>query len=142
MERGDLLIEVDGIIIGRIKRIVKKDSDTMIKTNEELRRQKDVLIDVDKDLKEINYSLERAKNKITDMFKIYSKDKCIICLILAILIIIVTVIVISAYGGDNKNNFNVPHDIFLSNNITTNSTHYFCGSFNFMNLISLILLYL
>jgi len=93
-------------------------------------------------LKEINYSLERAKNKITDMFKIYSKDKCIICLIVLILIIIVTIIIITACGGDNKNSFNVPHDIFLSNNITTNSAQYFFGSFNFMNLISLILLYL
>lgn len=142
MERGDLIIEVDGIIIGRIKRIVQKDSDTMIKIKEELERHTVVLVDVDKDLKEINYSLERAKNKITDMFKIYSKDKCIICLIVAILIIIITIIIISACGGDNQNNFNVPHDIFLSNNITTNSTHYFFGSFNFMNLVSLILLFL
>jgi len=32
MERGDLIIEVDGIIIARIKRIVQEDSDTMEKT--------------------------------------------------------------------------------------------------------------
>jgi hypothetical protein len=142
IERGDLIIEVDGTIIGRIKKMVKGDLDTMGKTNEELVRQKDRLGDADKDLKEINYSLERARNKITDMFKMYSKDKCIICLIVGILIIIVTIIITSAFGGDNKNNFNVPHDVFFSNNITTNSAHNFYGSFNFLNIIILILLYL
>ena len=142
MERGDLIIEVDGTIIGRIKRIVEKDLDTMTKTKDEIKRQTDKFEGIDKDLTEINYSLARARNKITDMFKMYSKDKCIICLIVVILIIIVTIIIISAFGGDNKNNFNVPHDVFLSNNITTNSSHYFIGSFYFMNLISLILLYL
>lgn len=142
VERGDLIIEVDGMIIGRIKRIVKEDSHTLINTNKELERERDALDSVGKDLKEINYSLDRAKNKITDMFKMYSKDKCIICLIVVILILIVTIIITSLFGGDNKNYFNVPHDIFLSNNITTNSAHYSFGSINFINLISLILLYL
>ena len=39
-------------------------------------------------------------------------------------------------------NFNVPHDIFSSNNKTTNSAHYIFSSSNFINTISLILLYL
>jgi uncharacterized membrane protein (DUF106 family) len=142
IERGDLIIEVDGTIIGRIKRIVNEDLTTMEKTKKELERQGNTLDDADKDLKEINYSLERARNKITDMFKMYSKDKCIICLIVVILIIIITIIIVSAFGGDNKNNFNVPHDVFFSNNITTNSAHHFYGSFNFLNIIILILLYL
>ena len=73
------------------------------------------------------------------MFKMYSSDKCITCLIVVILIIIVTIIIVSACGGDNKNNFNVPHDIFSSNNKTVNSAHYFSNS---INIITLILLYL
>jgi uncharacterized membrane protein (DUF106 family) len=142
IERGDLIIEVDGTIIGRIKRIVNEDLTTMEKTKKELERQGNTLDDADKDLKEINYSLERARNKITDMFKMYSKDKCIICLIVVILIIIITIIIVSAFGGDNKNNFNVPHDVSFSNNITTNSAHHFYGQFNFLNIIIFILLYL
>ena len=142
MKRGDLIIEVDGTIIGRIEGIVKEDLGTLGGANEELDRQKGKLGDVDKDLKEINFSLERARKKITNMFKMYSKDKCIICLIVAILIIIITIIITSACGGDKKNNFNVPHDIFFSNNKATNSAHCFFGSFNFMNIIIFILLYL
>jgi prophage DNA circulation protein len=142
IERGDLIIEVDGTIIGRIKRTVEEDLTAMKEADEKLKGQGGTLEGADRGLIEINYSLERARNKITDMFKMYSKDKCIICLIVVILIIIVTIIIVSAFGGDNKNNFNVPHDVFLSNNITTNSSHYFIGSFYFMNLISLILLYL
>ena len=142
MDRGDLLVKVDGNIIGRIGRVVNGDIDTIKGTNEELNIQKEKLENVDKDLVEIDYSLNRARNKITSMFKMYSKDKCIICLIVVILIIIVTIIIISACGGDNANNFNVPHDIFSSNNKTTNSARYFSRAFTFMNIISLIFLYL
>ena len=123
-------------------RIVNMDKDTMIGVNTALEGQVEILDNVDEDLTEIDFSLNRARKKITGMFKMYSKDKCIIWLIVAILIIIVTIIITSACGGDSKNNFNVPHDIFFSNNKTTNSSHYFFGSFNFMNIISLILLYL
>ena len=47
---------------------------------------------VDNDLKEIDFSIERARKKVTDMFKIYASDKCVIFLIVVILIIIVTII--------------------------------------------------
>mgnify|MGYP002626433524 CR=1 FL=1 len=108
----------------------------------ELIRQGGELEGVKQNLKEMDFSLERAKIKITSMFKMYQKDKFIICLIILILIIIITIIIISAFGGDKKNNFNVAKDIFFSNNITTNSAHFLLKTFNFMNIISLILLYL
>ena len=116
----------------------------MKKVNIELNNQKEKMATIDKDLKEIEFSVDRARKKITNMFKIYASDKCVICLIVVILIIIVTIILVSAFGGDNKNNFNVPHDIFNTNNnaTTTNSSNYLFRSFNIMRIISLIILYL
>jgi len=142
MKRGDKLVNTDRNILENAARTVNVDGNTIIEVNKELERQIKELDNVDKDLVEIDFSLNRARKKITDMFKMYSKDKCIIWLIVAILIIIVTIIITSACGGDSKNNFNVPHDIFFSNNKTTNSSNYLFGPFNFMIIISLILLYL
>jgi len=88
MKRGDKLVNTDRNILEKMGHTVNKDKDTMIGVNKELERQKENLVNVDKDLVEIDFSLNRARKKITDMFKMYSKDKCIIWLIVAILIII------------------------------------------------------
>ena len=91
----------------------------------------------------MDYSLKRAGKQITSMFKMYSSDKCITCMIVVILIIIVTIIIVSACGGDNKNNFNVPHDIFnTNNNKTSNFGYYLIRQNKLRSLISLILLLL
>ena len=144
MDRGDNILNEDDKAIKNMANVVYQDVDQMKNVNVELNRQQEKLENVDSDLKEMDYSLKRAGKQITSMFKMYSSDKCITCLIVVILLIIVTIIIVSACGGDNKNNFNVPHDIFNTNNnaTTTNSSNYLFRSFNIMRIISLIILYL
>ena len=139
MDRGDKILDADDAAIKNMAHVVNDDVNQMKNVNVQLNQQQEKLENVDKDLVEMDYSLKRAGKQITSMFKMYSSDKCITCLIVVILIIIVTIIIVSACGGDNKNNFNVPHDIFSTNNKTSNSAHYFSNS---INIISLILLYL
>ena len=153
MKRGDEILNADENALNNMGKVVHEDVDIMKDANKELERQKEQLDVADTDLKEMEFSIERARKKITNMFKLYASDKCITCLIVVILIIIITIIIVSACGGDNKNNFNVPHDIFGSNengknntntnsNSTTNDSIYLIKSFNLMNVIAFITLYL
>ena len=122
MNRGDAILNADENAINNMAKIVNKDLDQMKNVNVELNAQQEKLDIVDNDIKEINFSLDRAKKQITNMFKLYAKDKCIVGMIFIIVIIIVVIIIVSACGGDNKKNFNVPHDIFgTSNNTAANS---------------------
>ena len=121
MERGDKYQDEMDKAINRMLQLVYKGKDTMIKTNEELNGQQQKLDNINDDLKKINISLDKAKKQITNMFNILRSDKKITCLIITILIIIITIIIVSACGGDNTKNFNVPHDIFFSNNNNTNT---------------------
>ena len=153
MKRGDEILNADENALNNIHKVVRDDVDIMKDANKELNRQKEQLDVADTELKEMEFSIDRARKKITNMFKLYASDKCITCLIVVILIIIITIIIVSACGGDNKNNFNVPHDIFGSNddgknntntnsNSTTNDSKYLIKSFNLMNVIGFITLYL
>jgi len=153
MKRGDEILNADENALNNMGKVVHEDVDIMKDANKELERQKEQLDVADTDLKEMEFSIERARKKITNIFKLYASDKCITCLIVVILIIIITIIIVSACGGDNKNNFNVPHDIFGSNengknntntnsNSTTNDSIYLIKSFNLMNVIAFITLYL
>ena len=122
MDRGDALNEDIDKAARNMQSHVNKGIDGMKEVNIELDAQNQNLDNIETDLKEIDFSLKRAKDQIYNMFKIYSSDKIITCLIIFILIIIVTIIIVSACGGDKKNNFNAPHDIFfVSKNNTINS---------------------
>ena len=144
IDRGDKILDADDNAIKNMAKVVNEDVDHMKNVNVELNRQQEKLENVDSDLKEMDYSLKRAGKQITSMFKMYSSDKCITCMIVVILIIIVTIIIVSAVGGDNKNNFNVPHDIFnTNNNNTLNSAHYLKNTnITFVIIIFSIFLYL
>ena len=150
MERGDEILNADDNAFSNMNGIVREDVNIAKGVNIELIRQNDQFDVADNTLKEMEFSIERARKKITNMFKLYASDKCITCLIVVILIIIITIIIVSACGGDNKNNFNVPHDIFGSNNDgknstnsnnTTNDSKYLIKTINLMNVIGLIILY-
>ena len=130
MDRGDEILKADDKAIDIMAGIVHQDVDQMKNVNVELNRQQEQLENVDSDLKEMDYSLKRAGKQITNMFKMYASDKCITGLIIVILIIIVVIIIVAACGGDNAKNFNVPHDIFGSNNNSTNSNS---GEFIYRN---------
>ena len=140
MERGDNILDEDDKAIKNMANVVNQDVEQMKNVNVELNRQQEKLENVDSDLKEMDYSLKRAGKQITSMFKMYSSDKCITCMIVVILVIIVTIIIVSACGGDNKNNFNVPHDIFSKNNKTSNSSQYLKSSFDLLYIIYFILI--
>ena len=142
MKRGDIILEEDDKAISNMNKIVGGDVDTMKKVNIELTNQKEKIGKIDQDLKEMEFSVDRARKKITNMFKIYASDKCVICLIVVILIIIVTIILVSAFGGDNKNNFNVPHDIFGSNNMNNSTTNYGFSLVSSYHLRKIFILYI
>ena len=120
MDRGDILIKEDDKAINNMTENLNNGIGIMKKVNVKLHEQEEQLDNVNNDLKEMNYSLERARSQITSMFKMYSRDKCITGLIIVILIIIVVIVIVAACGGDNEKNFNVPHDIFNKN--TTSSS--------------------
>ena len=121
IDRGDAILDADDNVIDNMAKIVNNDVDQMKNVNVELNAQQEKLDNVDNDLEEMDYSLKRAGKQITNMFKLYAKDKCILGLIIVIVIIIVVIIIVSACGGDNEKNFNVPHDIFGTNNNNTSS---------------------
>jgi DNA repair exonuclease SbcCD ATPase subunit len=146
IDRGNAIVKKDGEMISGMVKIVDGDVQVMKDANANLEQQKEKLDIVDNDLKEMEYSVDRARKKITSMFKLYASDKCITCLIVVILIIIVTIIIVSACGGDNKNNFNVPHDVFDTNKNETNkkvsnSAHCLIKTFHILHLLCLSLLY-
>ena len=133
IDRGDVILDADDNAIDNMAKIVNKDVDQMKNVNVELNAQIEKLDNVDNDLKEIDFSLNRAKKQITNMFKLYAKDKCIVGLIVVIVIIIVVIIIVSACGGDNEKNFNVPHDIFdTNNNTSSNSGEFLNNKRNFL----------
>ena len=84
MQRGDAIIKEDDKIIDGMIKTINKDNDNMKEVNIDLNNQLEKLDNVNTDLKEIDYSLERAKKQITNMFKVYSSDKIITCLIIMI----------------------------------------------------------
>ena len=100
MDRGDKILNADDAAIKNMAHVVNNDVDQMKNVNIQLNQQHEKLDNVDKDLVEMDYSLKRAGKQITSMFKMYSSDKCITCLIVVILIIIVTIIIVSACGGE------------------------------------------
>ena len=141
MERGNKILDVDDDAIKNMAHVVGNDVDQMKKVNQELNAQQEKLDNVNTDLTEIDYSLKRAGKQISNMFKIYSSDKCITGLIVVILIIIVVIIIVSACGGDDEKNFNVPHDIFGTNNNSTHNSGEFIitNKFRIINFIGLIM---
>ena len=144
MKRGDVLQDANDDAINNMGKIIHKDVDIMKDVNKELERQKDQFDVADAELKEIDFSINRARKKITSLFKLYASDKCITCLIVVIMVIIVIIIIVSACGGDNKNNFNVPHDIFGTNNKTSSNSdsHYLIKNFNLMRIVGFMALFL
>ena len=132
--------------IKNMHQIVHKDIGTMKDVNIELNRQVEKLGVADNELKEMDFSIGRARKKITSMIKMYASDKCTTCLVIAILLIIVIIIIVAACGGNNTKNFNIPHDIFGTNdkNTTTNtsSSHYLNKSFNLICFVEFLVLYL
>ena len=111
MKRGDDILNADSQAIDRMKKVVYQDLDTMKEVNKELLSQNEKLDNAEKDLKEIDYSLNRAGKQIKTMAKMYATDKLVMCMIFCILLVIIGIIVVSFFaGGDDKKN--TQHDSF------------------------------
>ena len=147
-KRGMKILDADDKIIGELIDIVSKDNETCMVVKKNLKEQEEKINYVDPDLKDIQFSLKRAGKKIRRMMIDLSKDKIIKCLIAIISIIIITIIIVSFFGGDKKNNYNLPIDIFGTNNKNNNKNNsittydYSLGLFNQSYYTLLLLIFL
>ena len=116
IKRGEKLLNEDDKTIKNMANVVHQGVNHMKDINIELNNQQEKLENVESDIKDIDYSLKRAGKQITNIFKMYFSDKCITCMIIAIIIIIITIIILYCFGDDKNNHFNIPYDIFNSNN--------------------------
>ena len=115
INRGDNILHSDRGAIGRMKKIVNKDLDTMREINRELLGQNENLENSGKEIKEIDYSLNRAGKQIKTMAKIFATDKLIICMIFFILFVIIAIIILSFFFNGNENT-NSKYDSFNNGN--------------------------
>jgi len=122
MDKGDNILGQDRQGIERMNRVVKSDIELAKEMEKELAEHQIKLDNTSKDLKEMDYSLARARKQLTTMFKMYATDKIIMCLIVIIVLVIIAIIIVAAVGGDTSNSFNVPHDIFSSTKNSTTTT--------------------
>lgn len=111
MDRGDKILTADRDAINRMKNVVNQDLDTMKDVNKELLSQNEKLDNAHKDLKEIDYSLNRAGQQIKTMAKMYATDKLIMCMIFFILLCVIAIVIFSfCFEGDED--ANSTHDSF------------------------------
>ena len=120
-DHGDkILDEGDAAINRMLKKLTEtKDVSNNIKVN--LVTQREQLEKTQKNLKEIDYSLDRAAKTLKTMLRNIATDKIVMGLILIIVLAIIAIIIVAAVGGDPEGNFNVPHDWIVKkpNNSTT-----------------------
>jgi ElaB/YqjD/DUF883 family membrane-anchored ribosome-binding protein len=123
IDRMDNVLDQDDKALKRMINTVDQDVKIAQQVKSELDNQKEKLDKTDKNLKEIDYSLNRAAKQISTMFKMYACDKLIMCMIFVIVGVIVGIIIAAAVGGLPEGKFNVPNDIFgLNKNTTTKSS--------------------
>ena len=121
IDKGDNILREDREGINRMKKVVNTDLGIAKQIEADLEAQNQKLYKTEKDLKEIDYSLNRAGKQLSTMFKMYATDKLIMCMIVIIVLVIIAIIIVGAVGGDKAGNFNVPHDIFTSTSTTTST---------------------
>jgi hypothetical protein len=115
MDRGDNILRADREAIDRMKKVVNQDLDTMKEVNKELLNQGEKIDNAQKELKEIDYSLNRAGEQIKTMAKMYATDKLIMCMILCILLVIIAIIIVSFFfdGDDDSNSQHDSFNLFI-----------------------------
>ena len=105
MDRGDKILQADRNAIDRMKKVVYQDLDTMKEVNRELLSQNEKLENAENDLKEIDYSVNRAGKQIKTMAKMLATDKLIMCMIVCILLVIVAIVIVSlVFDSDEEEN--------------------------------------
>ena len=105
MDRGDKILQADRNAIDRMKKVVYQDLDTMKEVNRELLSQNEKLENAENDLKEIDYSVNRAGKQIKTMAKMLATDKLIMCMIVCILLVIIAIVIVSlVFDSDEEEN--------------------------------------
>lgn len=122
MDKGDRIVDESGKAINRIQKVVKEDINIAQAIQRDLDAQINKMDVIQTDIKDIDYSLNRAAKQLKVMFRMYATDKMILGLIVIIVLAIIAIIIVAAVGGDKNNNFNVPHDIFSSSSSSSNTT--------------------
>lgn len=120
-KRGTKILDKDEKILGELIDIVQKDNQTLMVVRENLDNQAGEIDKIDPNLKEIEFSLKRAGLKIREIGIYFAQDKLKKFLIIFIVLMILIIIIVSACGGKEKNNFNLPFDIFSNNNKGNNT---------------------
>jgi len=122
MDYGDKILDDDEKAIQRMLKKVNEATDVAGNIKVNLQKQKEQLEKTQTNLKEIDYSLDRANKTLKNMLKRYATDKIILGLIVIIVLGIIAIIIVSAVGGNKQGYFNVPNDWFSNNGKVTNST--------------------
>ena len=104
MNRGDEILRQDKDALNRIKKTVYHDLDTMKDVNKELLSQREKLENAENDLKEIDYSLNRAGKQLKTMAQMLATDKLILCMIGCIIIVVIAIIIVSFFFSDDDDN--------------------------------------
>ena len=111
MNRGDEILKQDKNALNRMKKVVYQDLDTMKEVNKELLNQQEKLENAENDLKEIDYSINRAGKQLKTMAKMYATDKLIMCMICCILLVVIAIIIVSVFFSDDEDE-NAKQDTF------------------------------
>ena len=114
MEYGDKILDKGDDAITRMLKKIGESKEVAGNIKLNLTKQKEQLEKTQANLKEIDYSLDRANKTIKNMVKAYATDKIILGLIVIIILAIIAIVIVAAVGGDEEGNFNVPHDWFTS----------------------------
>ncbi len=112
MDRGDKILQADRDAIARMKKTVYTDYDTMKEINKELLSQHEKLENAENDLKEIDYSVNRAGKQIKTMAKMYATDKFILCMIACILLVVIVIVIVALVMGSDEEDANAKQDTF------------------------------
>lgn len=120
MDYGDKILLQDDDAISRMMKKIGESKDVANNIKINLQKQKEQLEKTQTNLKEIDYSLDRANKTLKNMLKMIATDKIILGMIVIIVLIIIAIIIVGAVGGDKDKNFNVPHDLFTKT--ASNST--------------------
>jgi hypothetical protein len=120
MDYGDKILLQDDDAISRMMKKIGESKDVASNIKVNLQKQKEQLEKTQTNLKEIDYSLDRANKTLKNMLKMIATDKIILGMIVIIVLIIIAIIIVGAVGGDKDKNFNVPHDLFTKT--ASNST--------------------
>lgn len=120
-DHGDMILNKGDEAINRMLKRLTETKDVSNNIKVDLIKQREQLEKTQTNLREIDYSLDRATKTLKTMLRSIATDKIVMGLILIIVLAIIAIIIVAAVGGDDKGNFNVPHDWIVSKPTNSNT---------------------